>query len=148
MLGVYDRKWLEPMAEALKSLGSTHAWIVHGADGMDELTTTGASTVAELHKGDITVFDVTPEDAGLKLASLAELKGGDAAHNARALRALLQGETGAYRDIVLFNTAAALIIAGKADGLEMGVAQAAASIDSGAANMALDKLIAVTNEGP
>ena len=87
-------KWLEPMAEALKSLGSTHAWIVHGADGMDELTTTGSSTVAELHKGDITVFEVTPEDAGLKRATLADLKGGDPQTNAAKLRALLLGETG------------------------------------------------------
>ncbi len=146
VLGVYDRKWLEPMAEALKALGSTHAWIVHGADGMDELTTTGSSTVAELHKGDITVFEVTPEDAGLPRATLADLKGGDPQTNAAKLRALLLGEPGPYRDIVLFNTAAALIVAGKADGLEMGVAQAAASIDSGRANLALDKLIAVTNE--
>ncbi len=87
VLGVYDRKWLEPMAEALKSLGSTHAWIVHGTDGMDELTTTGSSTVAELHKGDITVFEVTPEDAGLPRATLADLKGGDPQTNAAKLRA-------------------------------------------------------------
>ena len=103
--------------------------------------------VAELHKGDFTVFEVTPEDAGLKRATLEQLKGGDAAHNARALRALLQGEEGPYRDIVLFNTSAALIVAGKAGSLEDGVARAAQAIDSGAANLALDKLIAVTNEG-
>ena len=147
VLGVYDRKWLEPIAQTLKNLGSVHAWVVHGADGMDELTTTGPSMVAELHKGDFTVFEVTPEDAGLKRATLEQLKGGDAAHNARALRALLQGEEGPYRDIVLFNTSAALIVAGKAGSLEDGVARAAQAIDSGAANMALDKLIAVTNEG-
>ena len=147
VLGVYDRKWVEPMAEALKNLGSVHAWVVHGADGMDELTTTGASTVAELHGGDITVFEVTPEHAGIPRATLAELKGGDAQINAAKLRALLLGEIGPYRDIVLFNTAAALIVAGKADGLASGVALAARSIDSGAANRALDKLVAVTNEG-
>ncbi|MGL4395920.1 MAG: anthranilate phosphoribosyltransferase [Hyphomicrobium sp.] len=147
VLGVYHRKWLEPMAETLRSLGSTHAWVVHGADGMDELTTTGATTVAELHGGDISVFEVTPEDAGLPRASLSDLKGGDAAVNARALRSLLQGEISPYRDIVLLNTAAALIVAGRAESLEDGVARAAQSIDSGAAAIALDRLIAVTNEG-
>lgn len=146
VLGVYSRKWLEPMAEALKNLGSVHAWVVHGADGMDELTTTGPSTVAELVDGNIHVFEVTPEDAGLPLASLAELKGGDAAVNAAKLRALLHGETGPYRDIVLFNTAAALIVAGKAKSLEHGVALAASAIDSGAAARALDALVAVTND--
>lgn len=146
VLGVYGRKWLEPMAEALKNLGSVHAWVVHGADGMDELTTTGPSTVAELVDGNIHVFEVTPEDAGLPLASLAELKGGEAAVNASKLRALLHGETGPYRDIVLFNTAAALIVAGKAKSLEQGVALAASAIDSGAAARALDALVAVTND--
>jgi anthranilate phosphoribosyltransferase len=146
VLGVYGRKWLEPMAEALKNLGSVHAWVVHGADGMDELTTTGPSTVAELVDGNIHVFEVTPEDAGLPRSSLADLKGGDATLNAAKLRALLQGETGAYRDIVLLNTAAALIVAGKAKSLERGVELAASAIDSGAANRALDALVAVTND--
>lgn len=146
VLGVYDRKWLEPMAEALKNLGSVHAWVVHGSDGMDELTTTGASTVAELVDGNIHVFEVTPEDAGLPRASLSDLKGGDANTNAAKLRALLHGDTGPYRDIVLFNTAAALIVAGKAASLPEGVAKAAAAIDSGAAGLALDKLVSVTNE--
>lgn len=146
VLGVYHRKWLEPMAEALKNLGSVHAWVVHGADGMDELTTTGPSTVAELVDGNIHVFEVTPQDAGLPQASLAELKGGDAAVNAAKLRALLHGEAGPYRDIVLLNTAAALIVAGKAKSLEHGVALAAASIDSGAGARALDALVAVTND--
>lgn len=146
VLGVYHRKWLEPMAEALKNLGSVHAWVVHGADGMDELTTTGPSTVAELVDGNIHVFEVTPEDAGLARATLADLKGGEAAVNAAKLRALLHGEAGPYRDIVLFNTAAALIVAGKAKSLELGVALAASSIDSGAAARALDALVAVTND--
>lgn len=146
VLGVYDRKWLEPMAEALKNLGSVHAWVVHGSDGMDELTTTGPSAVAELVDGNIHVFEVTPEDAGLPRATLADLKGGSADVNAAKLRALLHGETGPYRDIVLFNTAAALIVAGKAPSLEEGVRLAASAIDSGAANLALDKLIAVTND--
>lgn len=146
VLGVYDRKLVEPIAEVLKNLGSTHAWIVHGADGMDELTTTGVTTVAELQNGSITVFDVTPEDAGLPRAVISALKGGDAAHNARALRDLLLGEPGAYRDIVVLNAAAALIVAGKASGLEDGVAKAQTSIDSGRAALALDRLVAVTNE--
>ena len=146
VLGVYDRKLVEPIAEVLKNLGSEHAWVVHGADGMDELTTTGATTVAELHGGNISVFDVTPEDAGLPRADIAALKGGDAATNARALRNLLQGETGAYRDIVVLNAAAALIVAGKASGLEDGVTRAQSSIDSGRAAAALDRLVAVTNE--
>lgn len=146
VLGVYSRKWLEPMAETLKNLGSVHAWVVHGSDGMDELTTTGPSTVAELVDGDIHVFEVTPADAGLPLAELAGLKGGDAAVNAAKLRALLQGETGPYRDIVLLNTAAALIVAGKAQSLAEGASLAAASIDTGAASIALDKLVAATNE--
>ena len=146
VLGVYDRKLVEPIAEVLKNLGSEHAWVVHGADGMDELTTTGATTVAELHGGNISVFDVTPEDAGLPRADIAALKGGDAATNASALRNLLQGETGAYRDIVVLNAAAALIVAGKARGLEDGVARAQTSIDSGRAAAALDRLVAVTNE--
>ncbi len=146
VLGVYDRKLVEPIAEVLKNLGSQHAWVVHGADGMDELTTTGATTVAELHGGVISVFEVTPEDAGLPRAEIAALKGGDAATNAAALRNLLQGETGAYRDIVVLNAAAALIVAGKARGLEDGVARAQTSIDSGRAAAALDRLVAVTNE--
>jgi anthranilate phosphoribosyltransferase len=146
VLGVYDRKLIEPIAQVLKNLGSVHAWVVHGADGMDELTTTGITTVAELHGGDVTVFDVTPEDAGLVRADIAALKGGDAAHNARALRDLLHGEAGAYRDIVVLNAAAALIVAGKASGLEDGVTKAQSSIDSGRAAQALDRLVAVTNE--
>ena len=146
VLGVYDRKLVEPIAQVLKNLGSTRAWVVHGADGMDELTTTGASTVAELNNGTISVFEVTPEDAGLPRANISELKGGDAATNATALRNLLQGEPGAYRDIVVLNAAAALIVGGKAANLEDGVAKAQSAIDSGRAAQALDRLVAVTNE--
>lgn len=147
VLGVFDVKWVEPLALVMKNLGSEHVWVVHGSDGMDELTTTGPSIVAELKDGDITVFEVTPEDAGLQRAALADLKGGDAAANAAAIRVLLQGEPGPFRDIVLLNTAAALIVAGKAANLADGVECAARSIDSGAAMAALDKLIAITTEG-
>lgn len=146
VVGVYSRALVEPIAQVLKNLGSKHAWVVHGADGMDELTTTGVSTVAELQGGDITVFDVTPEDAGLMRTSIAQLKGGDAQTNAAALRALLLGEPGPYRDIVLLNAAAALIVAGKANGLQDGVDRAARAIDTGAAARALDRLVAVTND--
>lgn len=146
VLGVYDRALVEPIATALKNLGSEHAWIVHGADGMDELSTTGPSTVAELKDGAVRVFTVTPEEAGLKVATLDELKGGDAPHNAAAMRLLLQGEPGAYRDIVLLNAAAALICAGKAGDLKTGVTLAAQAIDSGEAARALDRLVALTNE--
>ncbi|HKZ97314.1 MAG TPA: anthranilate phosphoribosyltransferase [Hyphomicrobiaceae bacterium] len=146
VVGVFHRRWVEPIAEALNNLGSVHAWVVHGRDGMDELTTTGPTAVAELKDGDITVFEVTPEDAGLPRASLSDLKGGDAIVNAEALRAVLAGRAGAYRDIVLFNAAAALIVGGKSQSLADGVLRAARAIDTGAAARALEKLVAVTNE--
>lgn len=147
VLGVFDKKWVEPLAHVMKNLGAENVWVVHGSDGMDELTTTGPSTVAELKDGDITVFEVTPEDAGLSRAALSDLKGGDAAANAAAIRVLLEGEPGPFRDIVLLNAAAALIVAGRAANLADGVERAARSIDTGAAMTALDKLIATTNEG-
>jgi len=146
VLGVYDRKLVEPIATTLHNLGSVHAWVVHGADGMDELTTTGPTTVAELRDGTITVFEVTPEDAGLPRADINALKGGDAQFNANALRLLLQGEPGAYCDIVLLNAAAALIVAGKVHDLRQGVDLARTAIQSGEAARALDRLVAVTNE--
>jgi anthranilate phosphoribosyltransferase len=146
VLGVYDRKLVEPIAEVLRKLGSVHAWVIHGDDGMDELTTTGVTHVAELKDGDIFAFDLTPEDAGLKRSKIEALKGGDAANNAAAIHALLQGEPGPYRDIVLLNSAAALIVGGKADSLADGIEKAEASIDSGLAARALDRLVAVTNE--
>jgi anthranilate phosphoribosyltransferase len=146
VIGVFDKKWVEPVADVMRNLGSEHVWVVHGWDGMDELTTTGPSTVAELKDGDVAVFEVVPEDAGLPRAKLVDLKGGDAKANAEAIRALLQGEPGPFRDIVLLNAAAALIVAGKAANLADGVKRAARAIDTGAANTALDKLIASTNE--
>jgi anthranilate phosphoribosyltransferase len=145
VLGVFDVKWVEPLARVLGNLGSAHAWVVHGADGLDELSTTGPTTVAELKDGSIRVFDVAPENAGLPRASLADLKGGDAAINAAALRGVLAGTPGAYRDIVLMNAAAALIVGGKAATLEEGVSLAAQAIDTGRAAAVLDRLVAVTN---
>jgi anthranilate phosphoribosyltransferase len=144
VLGVFSREWVLPIAEVLRALGSTRAWVVHGHDGLDELSTTGPTTVAALDAGRISTFEVTPEDAGLPRATLADLKGGDGAHNAAALKALLGGAKGPYRDIVLLNTAAALVVAGKAATLPDGVALAAYAIDSGQAAAALDKLIAVS----
>jgi len=147
VLGVFSLEWVEPIAHVLKNLGAEHVWVVHGHDGLDELTTTGATTVAELKDGKVTVFEVTPADAGLAPAKLADLKGGDAATNAAAIRELLAGVKSPFRDIVLLNTAAALIVGGKATSLTDGVALAVHSIESGAARAALDKLIQITNAG-
>lgn len=144
-IGVFAARWVEPFAEALRNLGSERAWVVHGSDGLDELTTTGASYVAELNERKIHTFEVTPEDAGLKRATLADLRGGDPAYNAAAITRLLEGEQGAYRDIVLLNAAAALIVAGKVATLKDGAALAARAIDSGAAKAALSRLISVSN---
>lgn len=146
LLGVFDRAWVEPLAEVLKLLGHERAWVVHGADGLDELTTTGSSFVAELRDGGIRTFEVTPEDAGLPRATLDDLRGGDASENAAAITALLDGGQGPFRDVVLLGSAASLVIAGKAEDLKAGVALAAAAIDSGAARETLAKLAAITNE--
>lgn len=145
LLGVFDERWLVPVAEALRDLGAERAWVAHGSDGLDELTTTGESYVAELTaQGDVRRFTITPEDAGLPRASLDDLKGGDPAYNARALKALLEGAPGAYRDIVVLNAAAALVLADRADDLKDGAAQAATAIDEGRAKQALDTLVAIT----
>jgi len=144
VVGVYDKKWVEPMAQVLMNLGAEHAWVVHGADGMDEITTTAETYVAELKNGRIHSFVLTPEAYGMERASPASLKGRDAEYNANALRELLSGRPGAYRDIVVFNAAAALVVAGKAATLEEGLAQAAHSIDSGDARRVLGQLSSIT----
>jgi anthranilate phosphoribosyltransferase len=146
LLGVFSPAWVEPLAEVLKGLGHERAWVVHGADGLDELSTTGPSQVAELKDGKITTFEVTPEDVGLERASLDDLLGGDAKMNAHALAAMLGGEKGPLRDIVLYTSAAGLLVAGKAETLEAGMALAAESLDSGKAQQVLDKLVAISNE--
>ncbi len=146
LIGVFSPRWLEPMAHVLRDLGSQSIWVVHG-DGLDEMTTTGATSVVRLLDGKITRFEVTPEEAGLPRSSMDGLKGGDAAHNAEALLSVLDGKPSAYRDIVLLNSAAALMIAGKAGDLAEGAAIAASAIDSGAARGALDRLVAVSNAG-
>ncbi len=145
--GVFAKDWIEPMANVLKNLGCEAAWVVHGADGLDEMTTTGPSFVAELKDSKVKTFEVTPEDAGLPAAKPDDLKGGDANHNAKALKAVLDGAGGAYRDIVVYNAAGALIVAGKAKDLKEGAEIAAAAIDDGSAKDVLDKMVAITNEG-
>ena len=145
MLGVYDQRWVEPVAAALLANRAVSAWVVHGADNLDELSTTGTSFVAQIKNGDLRSFSLDPEDAGLARANLADLKGADPAYNAGRMRALFDGQRDAYRDIVLYNTAAALVVADKAPDLKSGVALAADSIDSGRAKAKLDALIAVSN---
>jgi len=144
VLGVFSERWVEPLARVLGALGVEKAWVVHG-EGLDEMTTTGTTHIAEWKNGSVRLFNVTPEAVGLPRASLADLAGGDPVANAEAIRALLAGEAGAYRDIVLLNTAAALLVADKVETLQEGVALAAASIDDGHAATALAKLVEVTN---
>jgi anthranilate phosphoribosyltransferase len=145
VVGVFSPQWVEPIAHVLKGLGAEHVWVVHGHDGLDELTTTGATDVAEVKDGRIEIFEVTPADAGLPPAKLSDLRGGDAATNAAAIRDVLAGKPGAFRDIVLLNAAAALIVGGRVETLPEGVALAAEAIASGAAMRALDRLVAVSN---
>lgn len=144
VLGVFAPEWVVPIAEVLRALGSERAWVVHGHDGLDELSTTGPTTVAELLNGNITTFDITPEDAGLGRVTLQDLKGGDGAYNAEALKALLDNTPGPYRDIVLLNTAAALIVAGRVPSIREGVGLAANAIQSGRAKAALEKLVTIS----
>lgn len=145
LVGVFDAAWVEPIAHVLQALGSEHAWVVHGADGLDEISNTGPSKVAELKGGVVTTFEVTPEQVGLPRVAIETLKGGDGAANAAALAAVLDGAPGAYRDIVLMNAGATLVVAGRADTLDAGVASAAQAIDSGGARARLDLLVQVSN---
>ncbi|MCH9807479.1 MAG: anthranilate phosphoribosyltransferase [Alphaproteobacteria bacterium] len=145
VVGVFDQRWVEPIADALNQLGAEHVWVVHGSDGLDELTTTGPTMVAEVNDGSVAVFEITPQQAGLQTAKLADLKGGDADENAAAIRRLLDGEKGPFRDIVLLNTAAALIVGERAANITEGVERAATAIDNGKAKAALEKLITSTN---
>jgi anthranilate phosphoribosyltransferase len=147
VMGVYDLRLLEPLVEVLGRLGATRAWTVHG-EGLDELTTTGPTHVAEWKDGAVRRFQVTPEDAGLPRATLSDLRGGDAEENATALRALLAGAAGPYRDIVLLNASAALLVADRADDLKAGVAMAARAIDDGAAARSLETLARITSAPP
>ena len=145
LVGVFDRRWLRPVAEALGSLGLERALVVHGQDGMDELTTTTTSWAASLENGKVTEIEIAPEQAGVKRTDMASLKGGDAPHNAQAIEDLLAGKRSAFRDIVVLNSAAALMVAGEAGDLEEGAALASLSIDSGkaAASLALLRKICI-----
>ena len=144
VLGVFSERWVEPLARVLGGLGAERAWVVHGG-GMDEMTTTGETQVAEYRDGQVRLFTITPEAVGLPRAALSDLTGGAPEVNAAALRALLQGETGAYRDIVALNTAAAFLVAEKVETLSEGVALAGQVIDDGRALTALDRLCEITN---
>jgi anthranilate phosphoribosyltransferase len=145
MVGTFSKHWVEPMTQVLKNLGSDSVWVVHGSDGLDEITTTGPTSVAALENGQIRTFEVTPEEAGLPRSQPGALKGGDGEANARTLLAVLRGEKSPYRDVSLLNAGAALIVAGKAKTLKDGVALAAKSVDSGEAEGRLQRLIKVSN---
>jgi anthranilate phosphoribosyltransferase len=146
MVGVFARPWIEPLAHVLGALGCERAWVVHGSDGLDEITTSGPTYVASLEGGKVTTFEVTPEQAGLKRAATADLKGADAMHNAEALRGVLDGKPGPFRDVAILNAAAALVVAGKAKNIKEGAALAAKSVDSGEAKKRLDRLVAVSKQ--
>ncbi|MCI5059740.1 MAG: anthranilate phosphoribosyltransferase [Alphaproteobacteria bacterium] len=147
LIGVFAPKWLKPLAQVLHNLGTKRAWLVHGHDGLDEITTTAPTTIVKLDNGNITQDIVTPDEFGLEIAQANELKGGDASTNAAALLAILKhGKKNAYRDIVLANSAAALNIHGRARTLKDGTEQAAKAIDSGKAFDLLEKYIEFTNE--
>ena len=145
LLGVFSPDWVEPLANVLATLGAERAWVVHGAGGFDEISPAGETKVAALENGTVTVFTVTPETAGLSSSPAEAIKGGDAEHNAAALRGVLAGERSAYRDTVLLNAGAALVIAGKAADIAEGARLAADAVDSGRARDKLDLLVAVSN---
>jgi len=145
MVGVFSRQWIEPLAQVLKNLGSERVWVVHGSDGLDEITTSGPTAVASLENGEVRTFEITPEEVGLKVAKPEALRGGDGAANAIALKAVLENRDGPYRDVALINAAAALVVAGAASDLKQGVGLAADALKSGAAKARLDRLVAVSN---
>jgi anthranilate phosphoribosyltransferase len=145
MVGVFSRQWVEPLANVLKNLGSESAWVVHGSDGLDEVTSAGPTHVAALENGTVRSFEIAPEDVGVARAMPDMLRGGDADHNARALLDVLKGKVGAFRDVALLNAAAGLVVAGRAKDLKQGFALAAKSIDTGEAEGRLDRLIAISN---
>ncbi len=145
LTGAFSAALIRPMAETLLALGTQSAWLVHGSDGTDELSIAGTSAVAAVENGAIREFEVHPEDAGLPLHPFEAILGGTPAENAAAFRRLLEGETGAYRDAVLLNAAAALVVAGRASGLPIGVELAREAIDSGAALTKVEMLVEITN---
>jgi anthranilate phosphoribosyltransferase len=147
MVGVFSKHWTEPLAQVLKILGSESVWVVHGSDGLDEITTSGPTSVTALAGGVVKSFEISPQDVGLPKVQPEALRGGDAAANAKALQDVLEGKPSPYRDVALFNAAAALVVAGKAKDLPAGLDLAAQSVDSGEAEGRLDRLIVVSNDG-
>jgi anthranilate phosphoribosyltransferase len=145
MVGVFSRQWVEPLATVLKNLGSERAYVVHGSDGLDEITTSGPTTVAALIDGKVTTFEINPEDVGFALSKPEQLRGGDAEANATALIEVLRGKKSAFRDVAILNAAAAIVVAGKAEDLKEGVAIATTAVDSAEAEGRLDRLIAISN---
>jgi anthranilate phosphoribosyltransferase len=145
MVGVFSRHWIEPLAHVLKNLGSESVWVVHGSDGLDEITSSGPTAVAALEHGQIRTFEITPEDAGFKRAKPEDLRGGDAQRNAEALLDVLKGKKSPFRDVAIMNAAAGLVVAGRAKDFKQGVALATKSIDTGEAEGRLDRLIAISN---
>ncbi|MCI0486904.1 MAG: anthranilate phosphoribosyltransferase [Blastocatellia bacterium] len=146
VIGVYAPQLTELLAEVLLALGSERAFIVHGHDGLDEISITGESRITELKDGRLATYTIKPEDFGLARSSLSDIQGGDAAENARIILDVLEGKGGPRRDIVLLNAAAAFVASGKADNFEQGIALASESIDSGKARLALERLIEFTNQ--
>lgn len=144
--GVFSKQWVEPLAQVLQNLGCEACWICHGEGGMDEIVPTGITWISELKDGKITSFTLTPEEAGLKRSSFEQLKGGDAEHNADALRHVLAGKPSAFRDAAVMTAGAALVVAGRAADLKQGVSAAQKALDTGAAEAALTKLIKVSND--
>lgn len=147
LLGVFAQSWLDPIAETLRDLGTERAWVMHGSDGLDEITTTGPTSVVELKDGRLRRFEINPADAGLALADPEALKGGEPAQNAAALTAVVNGEKNAYRDIAVINAAAALVVADKAMDLMEGAKLAAAALDSGKVKVLLAAVVAASNAG-
>jgi len=147
LLGVYDEALTEPIARVLNNLGSRRVFVVHGDDGLDEISTTGPTRVTELDESEIRNYSIQPEDFGLSACSMEDLKGGDAPTNAMMLKEVLGGQKGPRKDIVLLNSAAVIVAAGKAKSLEEGLEIAAESIDSGRAVGKLNQLIEVSNSG-
>jgi anthranilate phosphoribosyltransferase len=145
LVGVFSRQWIEPLAQVLKNLGSESVWVVHGSDGLDEITTSGPTYVAALENGQVRSFEIAPDQLGFKTVTADVLRGGDADMNASALKSVLQGKDGAYREVALMNAAAALVVAGASANLKEGGALAQKSIESGEAEGRLDRLIAVSN---
>src|ERR1700694_4174574 len=145
MVGVFSRQWVEPLAQVLKNLGSESVWVVHGSDGLDEITTAGATYVAALENGAVRTFEITPEEVGIQRVKPEALRGGEARENAQALTDVLKGKKGAFRDVALLNAAAGLMVAGRAKDLQQAVALAEKSIDSGEANARLQRLITISN---